>query len=121
MAVISMPAHRRGDQVKYPYAQIAEGAPERELGSALARLMVVRADLADPDSRASDAALAGMLMVEEQAYLDVVAAPVNCLRCLRRKFGAVSMALAEDEPDPKRLSILLAALGADVDHLIRLN
>jgi hypothetical protein len=60
-----------------------------------------------------------MLIAEEQAYLDVAAAQVGCLRCLRRKFTAVTMALSEDELDAKRLSILIAALGADIDHLIR--
>jgi hypothetical protein len=29
------------------------------------------------------------------------------------------MSLSEEELDPKRLSTLLAALGADIDHLIR--
>ncbi|MCO4053333.1 MAG: hypothetical protein HEQ16_04630 [Bosea sp.] len=114
-----MAAHRRGDQVLKPYALIAEGEAHRALEPALARLMAVRADLADSTTGASDAALSGMLIAEEQAHLDVAVAPVDCLRCLRRKFSAVSMALSEEELDPKRLSILLAALGADIDHLIR--
>jgi hypothetical protein len=114
-----MAAHRRGDQVIKPYALIAEEDAERDLEPALARLMAVRADLADPASEASDAALTGMLIAEERAYLDVAAAPVRCLRRLRRKFTAVTMALSEYELDPKRLSILIAALGADIDHLIR--
>lgn len=121
MAVTHMAAHRRGNQVPRPYALIAEAEADRDLEPALARLMAVRADLADPVGGVSDAALSGMLIVEEQAYLDVAAASVGCLRCLRRKFTAVSMVLSEDEPDPKHLSILLAALGADIDHLIRKN
>jgi hypothetical protein len=119
MAVTHMAAHCRGNQVPRPYALIAEAQAERDLEPALARLMAVRAELADPAGGVSDAALSGMLGVEDQAYLDVAAAPVSSLRCLRRKFSAVSMALSEDEPDPKRLSILLAALCADIDHLIR--
>jgi hypothetical protein len=119
MAVTHMAAHRRGDQVSPAYALVAEKERERFLESALARLMAVRADLADPAPGVSDAALSGMLITENQAYLDVAAASVDGLRCLRRKFTAVSMVMSEDEPDPKRLSILLAALGADIDHLIR--
>jgi hypothetical protein len=72
MAVTHMVAHRRGDQVSPAYALIAEREPDRALEPALARLMAVRADLADPVTRASDAALSGMLMTEEQAYLDPV-------------------------------------------------
>jgi hypothetical protein len=121
MAVTHMAAHRRGDQVSPTYALIAENERNRALEPALARLMAIRADLADPAGGASDAALAGMLMAEEQAYLDVAAAPVDGLRALRRKFTAVTMALSEDELDAKRLSILLAALGADIDHLIRMH
>jgi hypothetical protein len=119
MAVTHMAAHRRGNQVSPAYALIAENEPDRNLEPSLARLMAVRADLAEPSSSPSDAALAGMLIAEEQAYLDVAAASVDCLRCLRRKFTAVGMVLQEEELDPKRLSILLAALGADIDHLIR--
>lgn len=119
MAVTDMAAHRRGDQVSKPYALIAEGEAGRALEPALARLMAIRADLADSTIGTSDAAPSGMLIVEEQAYLDFAAAPEECLRCLRRKFFAVSIALREEELDHKRLSILLAALSADIDHLIR--
>ena len=119
MTVTHMAAHRRGDQVSKSYALIAEGGVGRALEPALARLMAVRADLPDSTIGASDASLSGMLIAEEQADLDVAAAPVEDLRCLRRKFSAVSMALSEEDLGPKRLSILLAALGADSDHLIR--
>jgi hypothetical protein len=115
-----MAAHRRGDQVQ-PYSLIAERAPERELVPSLARLMAVSADMADPAKRPSDAELTGMLLGEEQAYLEIAAAPVRDLRDLRRKVGVVSLALLEEDADPKRTAILLAALSADVDHLMRLN
>jgi hypothetical protein len=121
MAVTDMAAHRRGDQVSKPCALIAEGEAGRALEPALARLMAIRADLADSTIGTSDASLSGMLIVEEQACpcLGIAAAPVEGLRCLRRKFFAVSIALREEELDHKRLSILLAALRADIDHLIR--
>jgi len=119
MAVTHLAAHRRGDQVSKSYALIAEGEAGRALEPALARLMAVSADLPVSTIGTSDAALSGMLIAAERADLDVAAAPVEGLRCLCRKFSAVSMALGEEDLDPKRLSILLAALGADSDHLIR--
>jgi hypothetical protein len=119
MAVTHTAAHRRGDQLSKPYALIAEREAGRAREPALARLMAIRADLPDSTIGASDASLSGMLIVEEQACLGIAATPVEGLRCLRRKFSAVSMALSEAELDPKRLLILLAAVGADSDHLIR--
>ena len=39
-----------------------------------------------------------MLIVEEQTYLDIAAASVGRMRCLRRKFTAVSMVLRGSAP-----------------------
>ena len=120
MAVMHMAARRRGDQVP-PYALIAEQAHEHELEPAVARLLAIRAELADPGQRPSDAALTGMLLAEQQACLDVAAAPVRDLRDLRRKLSATAFILNDEDADPKRIAILLAAISADVDHLMRLN
>jgi hypothetical protein len=71
MAVTHMAAHRRGHQVSKPSALIAEGEADRALEPALTRLMAGCAELADSTAGMSDAALSGMFIAEEQAYLDV--------------------------------------------------
>lgn len=120
MAVSSMPAHRGGNQA-YPYAIVAEHDRERELEPSLARLLAVQADLAAPDSRPSDSALTGMLMLEQQSYLDVAAAPVRSFKDLNCKFGVTQALLGQEDLDRKLLTILLAALSADMLHLMRIN
>jgi hypothetical protein len=62
----------------------------------------------------------GDRLVEQQAFLDVGAAPVDNQRYLRRKLADSTLAIQQDaQLGSKRLSIVPAVLTADVDQLLR--
>ena len=108
-------AHRHGDQAQ-PYTLIAKRQSERDLRPSLCCWMAVRAVLSDWSGKPSNAAVTDIMIAEKQVFFDVAAARVCYLRDQRRNIAASAAALMEhEEPSPRRMSVLLAALTVDID------
>jgi hypothetical protein len=96
------------------YAAIAEGLHGLTLDGLLVDLQRVRADMADPDFKASDAATAGMIAEEERLIAAIAALPPEGLCDLRKKVACYPLTLCDEGQPTKSSAMLFAAIVSDL-------
>jgi hypothetical protein len=107
-------SNRRATHHGADYAAIAEGQHGLSLDALIVDLQRVRADLADPGFKGSDAATTGMIAEEERLIASIAMVPPQGLQDVRRKAETYPKTFSDEGQPTKASAMLFAAILSDL-------